>query len=97
MAKSARVQVARRCKPANAVLAQAVGCDRCHNTGFRGRRGIFEVLEVDDHLTPLIKRKANVLEYKQVLRELRVPTLRRAGVAQALVGETTVPEVLRVT
>ncbi len=83
--------------PANAMLAQAVGCERCHNTGFRGRRGIFEVLEVDDHLTPLIKRKANVVEFKQVLRELRVPTLRRAGIALALQGETTVPEVLRAT
>ncbi len=83
--------------PENAPLVRAVGCDACLFTGFKGRRGIFEVVEVEERIIKLIKARATADEYKQVLRDMTVPTLRRVGMRQALKGRTTASEVLRVT
>ena len=78
-------------------FVRATGCDQCHHTGFRGRRGIYELVQVEDRLQRLIKRKAGVEEYKSLLRDMSVPTLRRVGMRQAMKGRTTAAEVLRVT
>ena len=83
--------------PPNSGLPVAVGCPRCHHTGFRGRIGLFEVVAINDQLTPLIKSNAEAVEYKRVLRAMQIPTLRRVGMRAALAGLTTVHEVLRVT
>lgn len=83
--------------PVGAKLLRARGCDACLHTGYRGRTGIYEVLPLNDRLRSAIKRSAETAELKQVLRELGVPTLRRAGMALALRGGTTPGEVLRVT
>jgi general secretion pathway protein E len=83
--------------PIGSTLKRAVGCDRCYGIGFRGRRGIFEIVEADDCLRRLIKENAGIVEYRQYLKEAGVPTMRRAGMRQALKGKTTAPEVLRVT
>ncbi len=83
--------------PEGSTLQRAVGCDKCMYTGFRGRRGVFEVVEVTDAVQALIKRKAPAKDYKALLREMGVPTLRRVGMRQALKGRTTASEVLRVT
>jgi general secretion pathway protein E len=83
--------------PEGSTLQRAVGCDKCMYTGFRGRRGVFEVVEVTDAVQALIKRKAPAKDYKALLREMGVPTLRRVGMRQAIKGRTTASEVLRVT
>ncbi len=83
--------------PENASMVRAVGCDACMYTGFKGRRGIFEIVEIEERLQALIKRKAGADEYKKLLRDMTVPTLRRVGMRQALKGRTTASEVLRVT
>lgn len=83
--------------PENATLVRAVGCDHCMFTGFKGRRGIFEIVEVEERLQTLIKHRAGADEYKKLLREMTVPTLRRVGMRQALKGRTTASEILRVT
>jgi len=83
--------------PEGAKLLQAVGCDKCLGTGFRGRTGVFEVVEIDDRLRSLIKNREESPAFKRVLREMGVPTLRRAGMNAALRGRTTPSEVLRVT
>ena len=83
--------------PLGTAFIRATGCDQCHHTGFRGRRGIFELLQVEERLQRLIKRKAGVEEYKVLLRDMSVPTLRRVGMRQAMKGRTTAAEVLRVT
>ena len=83
--------------PEGSMLQRAVGCEHCMYTGFKGRRGIFEVVEVTDPIQSLIKKNAESKEYKAVLREMGVPTLRRVGMRQALKGRTTASEVLRVT
>jgi general secretion pathway protein E/type IV pilus assembly protein PilB len=73
------------------------GCAACHHTGYRGRTGLFQVLEVDDELRTLIKNKAGAPEYRQVLKRRMVPSLRRAGFEKIQAGITTVEEVMRVT
>lgn len=83
--------------PEGAKLLRAVGCERCMGTGFHGRSGIFEVVEVDDRIRSLIKNRAESPMFKQVLRDMGIPTLRRAGMNAALRGRTTPSEVLRVT
>ncbi len=73
------------------------GCARCHRTGYRGRTGIYQVLELDDELRDLIKGKATAPEYREALRVRRIPSLRRVGFGKVLSGITTVEEVIRVT
>jgi general secretion pathway protein E/type IV pilus assembly protein PilB len=83
--------------PEGSKLVQAVGCKRCLTTGYRGRTGIFEIVEVDDRLRSLIKGQEEATRFKRLLREMGIPTLRRAGMNAALRGKTTPSEVLRVT
>jgi general secretion pathway protein E len=73
------------------------GCANCHRTGYRGRTGIFEMVEIDDDLRSLIKAKAPAAEYKEIWRRRRIPSLRRVGFGKVLAGITTVDEVMRVT
>ena len=83
--------------PPDSRFFRAVGCDTCLRTGFRGRTGIFEVVEIDDRMRTMVKRKAETHEIKEALRERGIPTLRRVGFQAALQGKTTAAEVLRVT
>jgi general secretion pathway protein E len=73
------------------------GCERCHGSGYRGRTGIFEVLEFDDELRELIKRKSTAPAYRSILRKRQVASLRKTGLRKVQQGVTSVDEVLRVT
>jgi general secretion pathway protein E len=76
---------------------KARGCDRCANTGFSGRRGIYELLLIDDAVGPLILRKADSQTIKRVAMEMGMDTLRDDGARKVLAGMTTVEEVLAAT
>ena len=78
-------------------LAQAPGCPACMHTGFRGRMGLFEVMEVDDDLRQTIKGTQSPRELKRVLREAGVSSLRRSGLRMVVSGWTTWQELIRVT
>lgn len=82
---------------AGSEVVKPVGCANCHHTGYRGRTGIFQVLEIDDDVRALIKVKAASVDYKALLQSRRVPSLRRVGMDKVEAGVTTVEEVLRVT
>jgi general secretion pathway protein E/type IV pilus assembly protein PilB len=73
------------------------GCARCQRTGYLGRTGIFQVLEIDDEMRDLIKAKATAVQYRAELERRRIPSLRRMGFNKVTAGITTVEEVLRVT
>ena len=73
------------------------GCDRCRNTGYSGRVGIYEMLSVDDHLRDIIARNPNVSEFRRMCIERGMVTLRQDGLAKAGLGLTSVEEVLRAT
>ncbi|MDH3645426.1 MAG: type II secretion system ATPase GspE [Gammaproteobacteria bacterium] len=77
-------------------LYQASSCDLCNRSGFRGRTGIYELVLVDDTLRTMIHDGAGEHELEQYARTL-TPSIRYDGRRKVLEGETTLPEVLRVT
>jgi general secretion pathway protein E/type IV pilus assembly protein PilB len=83
--------------PAGSDIVRPAGCAQCMRTGYRGRTGIFEVVELDDDLRDLVKAKAPARAYREIYVRRRIPSLRRAGMQKILTGVTTVDEVLRVT
>ncbi len=72
------------------------GCDRCRQTGYRGRIGIFELMLVTDHLRELILRKAPTHEIRQAGLEAGMMTLRQDAMQKILEGVTTMEEALRI-
>jgi type IV pilus assembly protein PilB len=76
---------------------KGAGCKECRNSGFRGRAGIYAVMEVTMDLRRLIHRAAPTHELHDALRRKDVLTLREEGVLLALDGKTSLEEVLAVT
>ncbi len=79
------------------VIRRSRGCERCHKTGYVGRTGIFEVLEIDDELRELIKQRATSKSYKEYVRGHSLRRLREVGLLRVKAGVTSLDEVLRVT
>jgi type IV pilus assembly protein PilB len=73
------------------------GCDACNNTGYKGRKGIYELLKITDPLRELINDRAPTVTLKQKAVELGMVTLRQDGVRSIFAGDTTIEEVLRYT
>ena len=73
------------------------GCPDCSNTGYRGRRGIFELLTVSDKLRDQIMGRANASEIRRQALKEGMRTLRTDGARKVLSGLTSIEEVLRVT
>jgi type IV pilus assembly protein PilB len=73
------------------------GCDVCNNTGYRGRKGIYELLDITDPLRQLINERAPSVVMKQKAIELGMDTLRQDGLRSIYLGETTIEEVLKYT
>jgi type IV pilus assembly protein PilB len=71
------------------------GCDSCHSTGYRGRIGLYEVMEVDDEIRELILVGASAMELKKKAIEHGMITLRRSGLTKVMQGLTTMEEVAR--
>jgi general secretion pathway protein E/type IV pilus assembly protein PilB len=78
-------------------LKRAVGCVTCHNTGYRGRIGLFETLEIDDTLRDLVKSRSTKHAYHEAVRAVGLVPLREMGLEKAKAGVTSLEEVLRVT
>jgi len=73
------------------------GCDKCRNTGYAGRLGLYELLVLDDTLRDHISGNPSVTEFRRVCIERGMVTLREDGFKKVAEGKTTVEEVLRVT
>ena len=73
------------------------GCDDCGHSGYRGRRGLYELLEVTDPIRDLITEKAPTVVIKQKAIELGMVTLREDGLRNIYDGATTIEEVLKYT
>jgi type IV pilus assembly protein PilB len=73
------------------------GCATCNNTGYKGRVGLYEVMEINDELRELILVGASALEIKKKALEQGMITLRRSGLQKVAAGQTTMEEVLRET
>jgi len=73
------------------------GCDACNNTGYKGRKGIYELLQINDPLRELINERAPTVTLKQKAIELGMVTLRQDGLRSIFAGDTTIEEVLKYT
>ncbi|MFN4259218.1 MAG: type II secretion system ATPase GspE [Gemmataceae bacterium] len=73
------------------------GCDRCNNTGHRGRCGLFELIVIDDDIRDQISQGASTDKLRQVARQKGVSGLRDAGLRAIFNGVTTIEEVVRET
>jgi type IV pilus assembly protein PilB len=73
------------------------GCATCNNSGYKGRVGLYEVMEINDELRELILVGASALELKKKALEQGMMTLRRSGLQKIATGQTTMEEVLRET
>ena len=73
------------------------GCPRCGNTGYKGRKGLFELMDITDPLRELITKRAPTLTLKQKAIEMGMVTLRQDGIRSIFDGVTTIEEVLKYT
>ncbi len=79
------------------ILSRGRGCDLCAKTGYKGRMGIHEILEINDAIRGLIIEKAHVSRVKEAGRKNGMITLRESALRKLFTGMTTVEEVIRVT
>jgi general secretion pathway protein E/type IV pilus assembly protein PilB len=73
------------------------GCNECALTGFRGRKGIFEIFHVTEDVQKMIFEKVPASELRVRARETGMRTLREDGLRKVVANITTLDEVLRVT
>ncbi len=78
-------------------LYQATGCEHCNGSGYMGRTGLLEILELSDPVRRLILRRAESHEIKRAAAEAGMRTMYQDGMYKILAGTTTLEEVLRVT
>ncbi len=76
---------------------KGTGCGTCNNTGYKGRCGLYEVMEVDEELRELVLVGASAMELKKKAIERGMITLRRSGLRKVMEGVTTLEEVMRET
>ncbi|MCF7667389.1 MAG: GspE/PulE family protein [Akkermansiaceae bacterium] len=78
-------------------FSTGAGCATCGQTGYRGRRGLYELLNITDPIRELITARAPTVVIKQKAVELGMNTLREDGLRNIYLGHTTIEEVLKYT
>jgi type IV pilus assembly protein PilB len=73
------------------------GCEVCGNSGYKGRKGLYELLDISDPVRELITDRAPTVVVKQKAMELGMQTLREDGLRNIYLGHTTIEEVLKYT
>ncbi len=73
------------------------GCEKCNNTGYKGRVGLVEVMEIDDSIRDLILSGGTAMDIKRNAAERGMISLRRSGLIKIKEGITTIEEVVRET
>ncbi len=76
---------------------RGAGCDACHQSGYRGRAAIFELLVVDDTIRDMVHKQASSAEIHAAAVAAGMAPCRQDGIQKAMVGVTTLEEVARVT
>ena len=76
---------------------KGAGCERCNQTGYKGRVGLYEVMEVSEELRELILVGASGLELRRKAVDEGMITLRQSGLRKVKIGVTTIEEVVRET
>ena len=83
--------------PERNTVWEPCGCDKCAKTGYKGRRALFEVLDVDEEIEGAIVRRENATQIRNLSLSKGMKTLREDGWAKVFKGVTSVKEILRVT
>jgi type IV pilus assembly protein PilB len=83
--------------PANETLYTRKGCERCNQSGYSGRTGVYEILQGGDEMTDAINRRATLGEIREIAQKNGMRTLRERALELCGSGITTVEEVVRVT
>jgi len=78
-------------------LFQGRGCEQCGDTGYKGRTGLYEVMDIDDEMRELILSGASSIELREKAMENGMITLRMSGLQKIRDGVTTIEEVVRET
>ena len=78
-------------------IYKAGGCEQCGGDGYKGRNGIFEVLEINDEIKKMISQKASSEELEKKARENGMLAMIEDGFMKVILGITSVEEILRVT
>ncbi|MCD4831795.1 MAG: Flp pilus assembly complex ATPase component TadA [Anaerohalosphaeraceae bacterium] len=73
------------------------GCDKCRNSGYSGRIGIYEFMLIDDQIKSIINSDCSAGAVRKAFIETGTPTLYQDGIAKVAAGLTTIEEILRVT
>ena len=82
--------------PSGSTAFKPVGCQACRH-GYRGRRGIYEIMALNDHLREMIIKGADAMELRNAAIGDGMKTLRQAGINAALAGYTSMEEILSAT
>jgi len=77
-----------------ATFYRPVGCEKCHDMGYRGRLGIFEVMPMNAQLREMAFKHRPLAEIRQASRDLGMRTLLEDGLIKLMRGQTTLDEVL---
>lgn len=88
---------AARLTDSTATYYHGAGCEQCNDSGYRGRLGVYELLNISPEIEEMITQKRNASEIKRMAVSLGMRTLREDGFRKVLRGLTTIEEVLRVT
>jgi general secretion pathway protein E len=86
-----------RIGPEPVVVWEGAGCKECRGTGYKGRTGIFEVLEMTDHIKSLINASVELNDLAAAAQQDGLITLRQAAIHKMLEGHTTYEEVVAMT
>lgn len=77
-------------------IYKPTGCENCNFTGYIGRTGIYELINIDENLRGMIHRNENIQNIEKYIRPT-TPSIRNDGLIRVLSGDTSITEVLRVT
>lgn len=73
------------------------GCDFCHNSGYKGRTGIFEFMRINDQIREKIIAEASIDETRRAAEKSGMRNLRESGIAKVFEGVTTIEEIVNIT
>ncbi len=73
------------------------GCDKCNNTGYKGRMGIYELALMNDNLRELVVAEVSLDEFRNACRKYGMRTLRESGLQAIHLGQTSIEEIVRET
>jgi type II secretory ATPase GspE/PulE/Tfp pilus assembly ATPase PilB-like protein len=81
----------------NVAFVKGSGCDRCGQTGYRGRTGVFEILTIDAAMHDLIGERADSRRIRETAARSGFKSIRDDALSKAVLGQTTLDEVIRVS